>query len=71
MGNNRAPVQLLQLIKFPDYFKRSLYLPPRFWLGPKGTLTPLHRDDSDNLFAQVWGEKTILLAAPRRTTAKH
>ncbi|MBV7496930.1 cupin-like domain-containing protein [Pseudomonas sp. PDM24] len=69
MGNNRAPEQLLQLIRFPDYFKRSLYLPPRFWLGPKGTLTPLHRDDSDNFFAQVWGEKAILLAAPHHREA--
>lgn len=69
MGNNRAPEQLLQLIRFPDYFKRSLYLSPRFWLGPKDTLTPLHRDDSDNLFAQVWGEKSILLAAPHHREA--
>jgi hypothetical protein len=69
MGNNLVPKQLLPLIRFPDYFKRSLYIQPRLWLGPKGTLTPLHRDDSDNLFAQVWGEKSMLLAAPHHRIA--
>ena len=38
--------------------------PPRFWLGPGGTVTPLHCDYDDNLFAQVWGSKRIWLAPP-------
>ncbi|MEW6373552.1 MAG: cupin-like domain-containing protein [Pseudomonadota bacterium] len=38
--------------------------PPRFWLGPAGTVTPLHCDYDDNLFTQVWGEKRIFLAPP-------
>ncbi|MEW6024544.1 MAG: cupin-like domain-containing protein [Pseudomonadota bacterium] len=38
--------------------------PPRFWLGPAGTVTPLHCDYDDNLFAQVWGSKRIWLAPP-------
>jgi hypothetical protein len=38
--------------------------PPRFWLGPAGTVTPLHCDYDDNLFAQVWGSKRIVLAPP-------
>ncbi len=38
--------------------------PPRFWLGPAGTVTPLHCDYDDNLFAQVWGSKRIFLAPP-------
>lgn len=69
MGNNQVPHQWLHLIRFPEYFDRSLYIPPRFWLGPKGTLTPLHRDDTDNMFAQVWGEKSMLLAAPHHREA--
>ncbi|MGC7837682.1 cupin-like domain-containing protein [Pseudomonas wayambapalatensis] len=69
MGNNQVPEQWLQLIRFPPYFHHSLYISPRFWLGPKGTLTPLHRDDTDNLFAQVWGEKSMLLAAPHHREA--
>ena len=35
----------------------------------QASLTPLHRDDSDNLFAQVWGEKSMLLAAPHHRIA--
>jgi hypothetical protein len=38
--------------------------PPRFWLGPAGTVTPLHADYDDNIFAQVWGSKRIFLAPP-------
>ncbi|MFS0828792.1 cupin-like domain-containing protein [Pseudomonas phoenicis] len=69
MGNNQLPRQWMHLIRFPELFERSQYIAPRFWLGPVGTLTPLHRDDSDNLFAQVWGEKSILLAAPHHREA--
>ena len=69
MGNNLVPAQLLALIRFPHYFQRSLYIKPRIWIGPKGTLTPLHRDDSDNLFAQVWGRKSFILAAPHHREA--
>jgi hypothetical protein len=38
--------------------------PPRFWLGPAGTVTPLHCDYDDNVFAQIWGSKRIFLAPP-------
>ena len=47
---------------WPAYFTRPG--PPRFWIGPAGTVTPLHADYDDNLFAQVWGSKRILLAPP-------
>ncbi|NIE76380.1 cupin [Pantoea sp. Ap-967] len=69
MGNNIVPAQLLELIQHPPYFERSLYIAPRIWIGPKGTLTPLHRDDTDNLFAQVWGHKSFILAAPHHRPA--
>ncbi|MBE7373880.1 cupin-like domain-containing protein [Pseudomonas lopnurensis] len=69
MGNNAVPEQLLEQIRFPGYFDRSLYIKPRIWIGPRGTLTPLHRDDSDNLFAQVWGRKSFILAAPHHREA--
>jgi hypothetical protein len=59
----------MQQIKYPAYFDASLFIPPRIWIGPKGTLTPLHRDDTDNLFAQVWGQKTFTLAAPHHREA--
>jgi len=69
MGNNILPARLLEHIKYPPYFDQSQFIAPRIWIGPKGTLTPLHRDDTDNLFAQVWGQKTFTLAAPHHRTA--
>ncbi|MFO3723229.1 cupin-like domain-containing protein [Pseudomonas sp. HLMP] len=69
MGNNILPTQLLEHIRYPAYFEPDQFIPPRIWIGPKGTLTPLHRDDSDNLFAQVWGEKSFILAAPHHRDA--
>jgi hypothetical protein len=47
---------------WPGYFSKMG--PPRFWLGPAGTVTPLHCDYDDNIFAQVWGSKRIFLAPP-------
>lgn len=38
--------------------------PPRFWIGPAGTVTPLHCDFDDNIFAQIWGSKRIFLSPP-------
>lgn len=69
MGNNILPAALMQQIQYPPYFDTSLFIPPRIWIGPKGTLTPLHRDDTDNLFAQVWGQKKFTLAAPHHREA--
>ena len=47
---------------WPGYFGKMG--PPRFWLGPAGTVTPLHCDYDDNIFAQVWGTKRIVLVPP-------
>ncbi|WP_426102219.1 cupin-like domain-containing protein [Massilia sp. TSP1-1-2] len=53
---------LNKLCYWPAYFDKMG--PPRFWLGPAGTVTPLHCDYDDNIFAQVWGTKRIFLAPP-------
>lgn len=50
------------LCHWPSYLARMG--PPRFWIGPAGTVTPLHCDYDDNIFAQVWGSKRIFLAPP-------
>src|SRR5450830_1633579 len=47
---------------WPTYFDKMG--PPRFWIGPAGTVTPLHCDYDDNIFAQIWGSKRIFLAPP-------
>ena len=54
--------ELNRLCHWPSYFDKMG--PPRFWLGPAGTVTPLHCDYDDNIFAQVWGSKRIFLSPP-------
>lgn len=54
--------ELNRLCHWPAYFDKMG--PPRFWLGPAGTVTPLHCDYDDNVFAQLWGSKRIMLAPP-------
>jgi hypothetical protein len=54
--------ELNSLCHWPTYFDKMG--PPRFWLGPAGTVTPLHCDYDDNIFAQIWGTKRIFLAPP-------
>ena len=54
--------ELNSLCHWPAYFAKMG--PPRFWVGPAGTVTPLHCDYDDNIFAQVWGSKRIFLAPP-------
>ncbi len=54
--------ELNGMCHWPAYFDKMG--PPRFWLGPAGTVTPLHCDYDDNIFAQVWGTKRIFLSPP-------
>ncbi|MDN4055918.1 cupin-like domain-containing protein [Massilia sp. YIM B02763] len=54
--------ELNALCHWPGWFEKMG--PPRFWVGPAGTVTPLHCDYDDNIFAQVWGSKRIFLAPP-------
>jgi hypothetical protein len=54
--------ELNAMCYWPAYFDKMG--PPRFWLGPARTVTPLHCDYDDNIFAQIWGTKRIFLAPP-------
>lgn len=54
--------ELNSLCHWPGYLEKMG--PPRYWVGPAGTVTPLHCDYDDNIFAQVWGRKRIFLAPP-------
>jgi hypothetical protein len=54
--------ELNAMCHWPAYFDKMG--PPRFWLGPARTVTPLHCDYDDNIFAQIWGTKRIFLAPP-------
>ncbi|TXF98157.1 cupin-like domain-containing protein [Massilia arenae] len=54
--------ELNRLCRWPSWFEKMG--PPRFWIGPARTVTPLHCDYDDNIFAQLWGTKRIFLAPP-------
>jgi hypothetical protein len=65
LAYNELPAALSAAIRHPPYFPRSDYEdPPNIWLGPAGTVTHLHRDGTDNLFAQIWGSKRFTLYSP-------
>ncbi len=38
-----------------------------FWLGPSGTVTPLHHDLTNNFMAQVHGRKRVRMISPANT----
>jgi hypothetical protein len=50
----------------PEYMKVQDPYPGFFWLGPKGTVTPLHHDLTNNFMAQVVGRKLVYLVPPAR-----
>ena len=54
--------ELNNMCHWPTYFDKMG--PPRFWIGPARTVTPLHCDYDDNIFAQIWGTKRIFLSPP-------
>ncbi|WP_343732939.1 cupin-like domain-containing protein [Duganella sp.] len=54
--------ELNSMCHWPTWFDKMG--PARFWIGPAGTVTPLHCDYDDNIFAQIWGTKRIILSPP-------
>jgi hypothetical protein len=51
---------------------RDLFEPPTpgatsLWIGPAGTVTPLHHDTTNILFAQIHGRKRVELVSPQET----
>jgi hypothetical protein len=59
---NQTLQEVLVLCNWPDYF--SDWATTKTWIEPKGTVTPLHCDYNDNLFAQVQGRKQFILYPP-------
>jgi hypothetical protein len=50
--------------RYPEPFQGKSFEFPRLWIGPRGSMTPLHYDSRDNLICQYVGTKQILLFPP-------
>ena len=66
-GTNKKALEELwdDIVSFPEYLRNDD--PDNrgfFWFGPKGTVTPLHHDLTNNFMAQVRGRKLVRLVAP-------
>ncbi|KAL1516900.1 hypothetical protein ABEB36_000735 [Hypothenemus hampei] len=65
--------ELREDIRIPEYcccslnFEEAMEPDINAWLGPKGTVSPLHQDPKNNVLAQVYGTKQILLYSPEDT----
>lgn len=59
--------ELAQDFSIPEYclLGSSETVDVKAWLGPKGTVSPLHQDPKHNILCQVFGSKKIILASPR------
>ncbi len=57
-----------ELEPLPSILERDLFLGRAFlWLGPRGTITPLHHDTMNVMLAQIAGRKRITLIPPTQT----
>jgi hypothetical protein len=71
VNNNLETTALRQLLEdieiFPDYLDPHNTAGVYFWLGPAGTITPLHHDPGNLIMAQVSGRKLWKLIPPYQT----
>lgn len=54
---------------YPERLRRRLTKEPALWLGPAGTVTPVHFDAAHNLLVQLHGRKRLLLIPPSQSRA--
>jgi hypothetical protein len=56
--------ELLPDLRFPENCEPTTI---SLWFGSSGTVTPLHFDRSNNLFAQIYGSKRFVIFSPEET----
>ncbi|MEV6868510.1 cupin-like domain-containing protein [Streptosporangium subroseum] len=61
--------ELAARLDYPAGVPRELINAVNLWMAAPGTVTPLHYDDTHNLFAQVSGSKTFYLFPPESLDA--
>lgn len=58
---------LADVIAPPDLFEPLEARQTSLWIGPAGTVTPLHHDTTNILFNQIYGRKRFELVSPQET----
>lgn len=62
---DRFPASLKMDYRVPIYCRSGNLLTSRIFLGPEGTLSPLHQDLPENLYVMVKGKKRVTLFSPQ------
>jgi lysine-specific demethylase 8 len=52
----------------PEYCPTNMRIMLKVWIGPEGTVTPLHYDVQRNVLTQIIGRKRVVLISPRHFT---
>ncbi|HET9619870.1 MAG TPA: cupin-like domain-containing protein [Kofleriaceae bacterium] len=65
-ASNGVPWDWHLWLDYPPFVPEALCGFAKYWIGPAGTATPLHRDWLDNFLTQVVGSKRLALVAPGR-----
>jgi hypothetical protein len=68
-ASNGVPWDWHLWLDYPPFVPEALCSFAKFWVGPGGTATPLHRDWLDNFLTQVVGTKRLALVAPGHAPA--
>ena len=63
-ASNGVPWDWHLWLDHPPFVSEGLCQYAKFWIGPAGTATPLHRDWLDNFLSQLVGTKRIALVSP-------
>ncbi|MBC7975041.1 MAG: cupin-like domain-containing protein [Myxococcales bacterium] len=68
-ASNAVPWDWHEWLDYPPFVPEGLCQYAKYWIGPAGTATPLHRDWLDNFLSQLVGSKRIALVAPHHAPA--